>query len=82
MNPEGELDPGASPPEPPIFSFLPLLPLIAEDSILESAFHGSRDQRSQSGCSAAWLAHLHGVQGVGGSNPLTQISFPSHRFSD
>ena len=29
-----------------------------------------------SGCSAAWLAHLHGVQGVGGSNPLTQILFP------
>ena len=28
-----------------------------------------------SGCSAAWLAHLHGVQGVGGSNPLTQILF-------
>ena len=26
-----------------------------------------------SGCSAAWLAHLHGVQVVGGSNPLTQI---------
>jgi hypothetical protein len=28
-----------------------------------------------SGCSAAWLAHLHGVQGDGGSNPLTQILF-------
>lgn len=25
-----------------------------------------------SGCGAAWPAHLHGVQGVGGSNPLTQ----------
>ena len=23
-----------------------------------------------SGRGAAWLAHLHGVQGVGGSNPL------------
>lgn len=30
---------------------------------------------SISGCSAAWPAHLHGVQGVGGSNPLTQIPF-------
>ncbi len=30
-----------------------------------------------SGCSAAWLAHQHGVLGVGGSNPLTQIFFLS-----
>ena len=28
---------------------------------------------SLSGCSAAWLAHLHGVQEVVGSNPITQI---------
>lgn len=31
----------------------------------------------RSGCSAAWPAHLHGVQGVGGSNPLTQTILPA-----
>ena len=27
------------------------------------------------GCSAAWLAYLHGVQVVGGSNPLIPTKF-------
>jgi hypothetical protein len=32
------------------------------------------DTLSQSGRGAARLAHLHGVQGVGGSNPLAPIT--------
>jgi hypothetical protein len=36
---------------------------------------GSQEYKVLSGCSAAWLAHQHGVLGVGGSNPLTQICF-------
>ena len=32
-----------------------------------------------SGCSAVWLAHLHGVQRVGGSNPLSPTISPDSR---
>ena len=42
----------------------------------EMQFEGLQLFNLLSGCSAAWLAHLHGVQEVGGSNPLTQILFP------
>ena len=31
-----------------------------------------------SGCSAAWLAHLTGGQGVAGSNPAIPTKFPKH----
>ena len=34
-----------------------------------------------SGCSAAWLARLHGVQEAAGSNPVTQISFISATYN-
>ncbi len=35
----------------------------------------------RSGCGAAWLAHLHGVQGVVGSNPAIPTNLKSRQRS-